>query len=103
MSDRVTLNSTGADGKGRTVYDLSVSDLKATLSYRDSSGKVTTSRPKALPAARLARDGTRTTVDTPAFAPSDVGLERWLDGDYWFDIQGGDVAITDASAGTKPR
>lgn len=101
VSDRVTLNSTGADGKGRTVYDLSVSGLKATLSYRDSSGKVTTSRPKALPAARLARDGTRTTVDTPAFAPSDVGLERWLDGDYWFDIQGGDVAITDASAGTK--
>lgn len=101
VSDRVTLNSTGADGKGRTVYDLSVSGLKATLSYRDSSGKVTTSRPKALPAARLARDGTRTTVDTPAFAPSDVGLERWLDGDYWFDIQGGDAAITDASAGTK--
>lgn len=101
VSDRVTLNSTGADGKGHTVYDLSVSGLKATLSYRDSSGKVTTSQPKALPAARLARGGTRTTVDTPAFAPSDVGLERWLDGDYWFDIQGGDVAITDASAGTK--
>ena len=40
-------------------------------------------------------------MDTPAFAPSDVGLERWLDGDYWFDIQGGDAAITDASAGTK--
>lgn len=80
VSDRVTLNSTGADGKGRTVYDLSVSGLKATLSYRDSSGKVTPSRPKALPAARLARGGTRTTVDTPAFAPSDVGLDRWLDG-----------------------
>ena len=101
VSDTVTLNSTGANGTGNTVFDLNVSNLTATLAYRDASGQVKTSTAKALPAVKLTKDGAKTTVTTPTFSPSDLGMKYWQAGDYWFDIQGGGVSITDASDGTK--
>ena len=99
--DTLALRSAGSNGKGTTVFDLKVAGLSATLFYRDPSGNVSKTKPKAFPVAEVSKSGSATIVKSPEFTPSDLGMGAWAAGEYWFDVSGTDIRIEDASKGVR--
>lgn len=101
VHDTLTLRSASSNGQGTTIFDLQVTGLSLTLSYRSSSGNVSRSDPKTFTSATVPKSGSVITLKSPDFVPADLGLDSWMAGEYWFDVSGADIHIKDASKGVQ--
>jgi len=101
VHDTLTLRSTGPNGQGAAMFDLQVTGLSVTLSYRAPSGDISRSGPKTFAAATVPKSGSAITLESPGFVPGDLGLGSWKTGEYWFDVSGAGINIDDASTGVR--
>ena len=101
VHDTLTLRSTGPNGQGTAIFDLQVTGLSVTLSYRAPSGNISRSGPKTFAVATVPRSGSAITLESPDFVPGDLGLGSWKAGEYWFDVSGADISIEDASKSVR--
>ena len=101
VHDTLTLRSSGPNGQGTAIFDLRVTGLSVTLSYRAPSGNILRSDPKTFAATTVPKSGSAATLESPDFVPADLGIDSWRAGEYWFDVSGEGIRIDDASKGMR--